>query len=60
MAAKAVTRPLGAFAADTARDQRLTPETFHILVFHVLDSRRIFVDGRDFRPMWTHLSSGLP
>jgi hypothetical protein len=26
----------------------ITPETFHILVFHVLDSRRIFTDGRDF------------
>ena len=26
----------------------VTPETFHILVFHVLDSRRIFTDGRDF------------
>jgi hypothetical protein len=25
----------------------ITPETFH-LVFHVLDSRRIFTDGRDF------------
>jgi hypothetical protein len=23
----------------------ITPETFHILVFHVLDSRRIFTDG---------------
>jgi len=26
----------------------VTPETTHILVFHVLDSRRIFTDGRDF------------
>jgi hypothetical protein len=26
----------------------ITPETFHILIFHVLDSRRIFTDGRDF------------
>jgi hypothetical protein len=26
----------------------ITPETFHILVFRVLDSRRIFTDGRDF------------
>jgi hypothetical protein len=26
----------------------ITPETFHVLVFHVLDSRRIFTDGRDF------------
>jgi hypothetical protein len=26
----------------------VTPETFHILVFHVLDSRRIFTDGREF------------
>jgi hypothetical protein len=26
----------------------ITPETFHILVFHVFDSRRIFTDGRDF------------
>ena len=26
----------------------VTPETFHVLVFHVLDSRRIFTDGRDF------------
>jgi hypothetical protein len=26
----------------------ITPETFHILVFHVLDSRRIFTDGREF------------
>ena len=23
----------------------ITPETFHVLVFHVLDSRRIFTDG---------------
>jgi hypothetical protein len=26
----------------------VTPETTHILVFHVLDSRRIFTDGRDW------------
>jgi hypothetical protein len=26
----------------------VTPETTHILVFHVLDSRRIFTDGRAF------------
>jgi hypothetical protein len=26
----------------------ITPETTHILVFHVLDSRRIFTDGRDW------------
>jgi hypothetical protein len=26
----------------------VTPETFHVLVFHVLDSRRIFTDGREF------------
>ena len=26
----------------------ITPETTHILVFHVLDSRRIFTDGREF------------
>jgi hypothetical protein len=26
----------------------ITPDTTHILVFHVLDSRRIFTDGREF------------
>ena len=26
----------------------VTPETTHILVFHVFDSRRIFTDGRDW------------
>jgi hypothetical protein len=26
----------------------ITPETTHVLVFHVLDSRRIFTDGREF------------
>ena len=26
----------------------VTPETTHVLVFHVLDSRRIFTDGRDW------------
>jgi hypothetical protein len=26
----------------------VTPETFHVLVFHVLDSRRIFTDDRNF------------
>jgi hypothetical protein len=26
----------------------ITPETMHVLVFHVLDSRRIFTDGREF------------
>jgi hypothetical protein len=26
----------------------VTPETMHVLVFHVLDSRRIFTDGRDW------------
>src|ERR1700756_5208109 len=28
----------------------VTPETTHMLVFHVLDSRRIFTDGRDWPP----------
>jgi hypothetical protein len=31
----------------------VTPETLHVLVFHVLDSRRIFTDGREFPTDWT-------
>ena len=38
----------------------ITPETFHVLVFHVLDSRRIFTDGATFRPMLTHRSWEFP
>jgi hypothetical protein len=38
----------------------ITPETFHILVFHVLDSRRILPTGATLRPMWIHLSSRFP
>ena len=56
------------FARDAARHQRLrrkiefvvTPETTHVLVFHVLDSRRIFTDGREFiRPTWRRPSSAI-
>jgi hypothetical protein len=37
----------------------ITPETFH-LVFHVLDSRRIFTDGRDFPTDVDPSSSAFP
>jgi hypothetical protein len=62
-----MTRHLVPVAGDAARMTNrcgeirfvITPETLHVLVFHVLDSH-IFTDGRDVPTLWTHLSSAFP